>query len=874
MRQAMDRHSRPSTSPTSSGAPRTAYIGGTSGGQGASSESSETRRTASVRSTRRARAPAARRTRRRPHRPVWSQAAGASRLGNRRTRRRRATRTRRRPSGGRHDHRVRRSNEWPTRNCAATASARSTPRTDRVARPPQVFIIAASLAGAVVLLRSLPAGAGVLPAFSSSSLRPSILLLADRRPVCRGVAARSPSGTCAQRATRAGSHRSAPHSQASRFEIGGRPEPVVALPEPALGLELLAAPLRGETVGVVKDSARPLLHRGARGEGDLVRSPRSSRAGSPPGRLGRRPREPRPRGKPRDAASSGSSEPSRPTATRSAATSATRGTEAPSRSTRCRCSRTSSSSAPRPPLTKDHELFVCLQIDAKRAWRQIKRAGGKSGAGCGRLRVLLRELEALGERLTAADVQVVGALRPGCSRSAIRVAFDPWSRPGLARLAAADPDRDGIDEGAAWPVASETTWSQYRTDGALHATYWIASWPRTDVGAAFLSPLLLHAQMAAGGRGDDRADLAARWRSARSRPRGRPTSPTSELRGRMGFIETARRRRLAEATLAARGGAGRRPRRGPLLRLRHRLARRRRGARAQLRRGRARRADGTPRAASASTASRTRHSPTRFRSAGGCDEHAAASPGHRTTTAHLQAAYPFVAEGGLGGRGVYIGRDAYGGSFCYDPWELYGRELTSPNAVVIGIVGRAKSSLVKTYVFRQAVFGRQAWIVDVKGEYEPLAEALGVSPIALSPGGGIRLNPLTPRGGPEAPAQPPLLGRRRGARTAAHAGGEARGSGGARACSSARRSTSRRCPSVVDVLLHPTDGDGRRARDAGRELAAGRPRRWRFALQRLCSGNLRGMFDGPTTPGLDLDAPLVVLDLRAVLNTTRPRSGS
>jgi len=110
-------------------------------------------------------------------------------------------------------------------------------------------------------------------------------------------------------------------------------------------------------------------------------------------------------------------------------------------------------------------------------------------------------------------------------------------------------------------------------------------------------------------------------------------------------------------------------------------------------------------------------------------------PGHRGTTAHVQAAYPFVAEGGLGGRGVYIGRDVYGGSFCYDPWELYGKELTSPNAVVIGIVGRAKSSLVKTYVLRQSVFGRQAWIVDVKGEYDRLAEALGIRPIALSAGG-------------------------------------------------------------------------------------------------------------------------------------------
>jgi hypothetical protein len=33
-------------------------------------------------------------------------------------------------------------------------------------------------------------------------------------------------------------------------------------------------------------------------------------------------------------------------------------------------------------------------------------------------------------------------------------------------------------------------------------------------------------------------------------------------------------------------------------------------------------------------------------------------PGHSATTAKVQAAYPFVADGGLGGRGVYIGRDA------------------------------------------------------------------------------------------------------------------------------------------------------------------------------------------------------------------------
>jgi len=41
-------------------------------------------------------------------------------------------------------------------------------------------------------------------------------------------------------------------------------------------------------------------------------------------------------------------------------------------------------------------------------------------------------------------------------------------------------------------------------------------------------------------------------------------------------------------------------------------------------------------------------------------------------------------------------------------------------------------------------------------------------------------------------------------------------------------------------------------------------RRAALGLQDLCEGPLRGMFDGPTTAGLDLDAKLLVLDLHAV----------
>jgi len=131
--------------------------------------------------------------------------------------------------------------------------------------------------------------------------------------------------------------------------------------------------------------------------------------------------------------------------------------------------------------------------------------------------------------------------------SAIRIAFDPWLRPGLARLAAADPERDGLDEGAAWPTGSETSWAGYRTDGAVHATYWIAGWPRTDVGAAFLTPLLLHAQVVRSIAVT--IEPISPLRAIREVEASRTTDlADQELRGRFGFVETARRRRLSEAT--------------------------------------------------------------------------------------------------------------------------------------------------------------------------------------------------------------------------------------------------------------------------------------------------------------------------------------
>lgn len=405
-------------------------------------------------------------------------------------------------------------------------------------RTAQAFVLAGSLTTGVLLMRLLP-GAGFLAALGlvAAAILFCFWPIAGRAadewlPIAGRFTVRRARGR---------------NRHVSMSPQAGVPQPVASPPAAAIGLELLAAPLRGEAVGIVKDrrgrTYTAALAVKVSSFGLLDRTEQEARQAAWGGVLSSMAREGSPvsriqwveRTVPADGDEIG----------RYLGDAWDRGS-VPLESLAMQSYLDLVGSAP--TVTKDHELFVCLQIDAKRAWRQMKRAGGKGGADAGACTVLLRELESLGERLAAADVRVVGALRPGMVATALRVAFDPWSRPGLARLASADRDRDGIDEAAAWPVATETSWSTYRSDSALHATYWIAGWPRTEVGAAFLSPLLLHAQMV-------RAiavtiEPISPVRAIREVEASRTSDLADrELRGRMGFMETARRQRVADATI-------------------------------------------------------------------------------------------------------------------------------------------------------------------------------------------------------------------------------------------------------------------------------------------------------------------------------------
>jgi type IV secretory pathway VirB4 component len=246
-------------------------------------------------------------------------------------------------------------------------------------------------------------------------------------------------------------------------------------------------------------------------------------------------------------------------------------------------------------------------------------------------------------------------------------------------------------------------------------------------------------------------------------------------------------------------------------------------------------------------------------------------PPHRATSESLAGAYPFLAEEGLGSAGILIGQDAWSGTaFCYDPWVLYQQGvLTNPNIFLAGQIGRGKSALAKSLACRCVAFGRRIYVPgDPKGEWGPVAQAVGGQVIELGVGRPARLNPLDegPRpSGTDNTTWSAQLTQRRMSLLAALAEatlGRPLGSVERTALDAAlARATNTTnlpvLPLVVDSLFEPdTAWRGStvlQLQTDGREVA--------HALARLVHGDLAGLFDGPSTVALDPNLPMVSLDL-------------
>jgi hypothetical protein len=187
-------------------------------------------------------------------------------------------------------------------------------------------------------------------------------------------------------------------------------------------------------------------------------------------------------------------------------------------------------------VTQAHEILLAVQIDVRR------------GRAPDPQRALVEQAERVAHGLEAAEVTVLGALSGPQLGRALRTAFDPFARAELAALEAADPQRDGLCEASAWPLGAAEAWDHYRSDGAVHATYWIGGWPRVDVSPLFMDALL--------GRSSAVRAVAVTFEPIAPERSIRETEAAitrdhadRALRHRFGQLETARQRQAQEATL-------------------------------------------------------------------------------------------------------------------------------------------------------------------------------------------------------------------------------------------------------------------------------------------------------------------------------------
>lgn len=256
----------------------------------------------------------------------------------------------------------------------------------------------------------------------------------------------------------------------------------------------------------------------------------------------------------------------------------------------------------------------------------------------------------------------------------------------------------------------------------------------------------------------------------------------------------------------------------------------------------------------------------------------------RATLRPLRVLYPFLAEQGLGSEGMLVGTDAFTqAAFCFDPWVLYANGVvTNPNIALAGVIGTGKSSVMKCLALRGMATGKRTYIPgDVKGEWGALARAVGG--MVISPGGARRnrINPLDEGTRPsrdatghaitdtewysmvtrdrlsllssliEAMLSRPMTPLEHTAVSTALA-------------RTVRANSTPLISQVVTQLLEPdvkagdlppgVDGKGTLA-NMGKDPG--------HSLLRLISGDLAGVFDGPSTVMFDPNAPMISVDLSA-----------
>ena len=169
-----------------------------------------------------------------------------------------------------------------------------------------------------------------------------------------------------------------------------------------------------------------------------------------------------------------------------------------------------------------HEVLLAVQV---RLTRSVE-------AGCA---TLAREVGSLVRLLSDADVEVESVLTADdLAHQLLRTYEERVPSAGDARLSLDDP----------WPMAMEESWSTLRVDGMLHASFWVAEWPRVEVRSDFLAPLFLGSARSTFSVVMEPLGPDAAVRKAEASRTA--DLADAELRRRGGFVSTARHARESE----------------------------------------------------------------------------------------------------------------------------------------------------------------------------------------------------------------------------------------------------------------------------------------------------------------------------------------
>jgi hypothetical protein len=126
-----------------------------------------------------------------------------------------------------------------------------------------------------------------------------------------------------------------------------------------------------------------------------------------------------------------------------------------------------------------HRTTITLSLDLRAAARQVRASGrGLAGAAA----VLRGDMGLLETSLRTAGLRVERWLGEADLAATVREAYDP-----AARMLPGDP---GARLGLAGPVGVVESWDCLRHDSGWSTVLWISEWPRVEVPAHFLHPLI------------------------------------------------------------------------------------------------------------------------------------------------------------------------------------------------------------------------------------------------------------------------------------------------------------------------------------------------------------------------------------------------